>query len=219
MLKCPSIWAALVKPRILKKVRDWQTGVLEAVVRGNPGLGLDRRAELLVSLFENDIPARSRVLDIGGRWGFYAGPLARRGHCPVILDVVRPRLQNAPVVLYDGRTMPFPDKSFDVSLLITVLHHIADMDRVVQEARRVTRGQVIVVEDLYHHPLGRFWTVVRDSFYNFEWIGHPRGFKTRPQWEAYFKNAGLKLRSCREVFTRLCGLRILNGIFVLEAGR
>jgi len=205
-----------VKSSILQKVRALQTRLLEILVRKNPGLGLGQRAESFVSFFESEIPENSRVLDIGGRWGFYAGPLEKRGHFPVILDVVRPGLQNAPVVIYDGAVMPFPDKSFDVSLLMTVLHHIPDRDQVLREARRVTRHKVIVVEDLYHHTLGRFWTILRDCFYNFEWVGHPCGFKTRAGWESYFEKQGFRVLSCREVVTRLCGLKILNGIFILE---
>ena len=201
---------------MIEIIRGWQTQVLESLVRSNPNLGLDQRAEFMVSLFEKDLPEHSRILDIGGRWGFYAGPLEKRGHHPVILDVVRPQLQKAPVVIYNGRVMPFPDKSFDASLLITVLHHIEDVDQVLKEARRVTRGRVIVVEDLYLHPVDRFWTILRDRLYNFEWFGHPCGFKTRLQWEHYFETLGFKVQSCREVFTRLCGLRILNGLFVLE---
>ncbi len=201
---------------MIDMIRRLQTRTLDALVRGGAGRQLEERAEFFVSLFEKALQEKASILDIGGRWGFYAGPLERRGHQPVILDVVRPGYQKAPVVMYDGMRMPFPDKSFNASLFVTVLHHIRDQAGVLREACRVTRGKIVVVEDLYHHALGRFWTILRDRLYNFEWIGHPCGFRTRTEWEAFFERLGLRVSSCREVETRLCGLGILNGVFVLE---
>jgi SAM-dependent methyltransferase len=197
-------------------VRDLQTRLLDGLVRGGAQNALQVRAEFFTSLFENELPPQSDILDIGGRWGFYSGPLIKRGHQPIVLDVVRPGFQKAPVVIYDGSKMPFEDKSFDASILVTVLHHIRDQVSVLQEARRVTRKRIVIVEDLYHHPLGRFWTIFRDRLLNFEWFGHPCGFRTRPQWEIFFKEQGFQVRDCRQVDTWLCGLQILNGVFILD---
>lgn len=201
---------------MINLVRDVQTRILDGLVRGSASRQLQDRAEFFTSLFEKELPPQSSILDIGGRWGFYAGPLEKRGHKPLVLDVVRPGFQKAPVVIYNGSTMPFADKSFDVSILVTVLHHIRDQVAVLQEARRVTRKRILVVEDLYHHPAGRIWTILRDRLLNFEWFGHPCGFKNRDGWESFFKGQGFQVRGCREVYTWLCGLRILNGVFVLE---
>jgi len=197
-------------------VRDTQTRILDSLVRGGAEKQLQVRAELFTSLFEKELPAQSALLDVGGRWGFYTGPLEKRGHKPVVLDVVRPGFQKAPVVIYDGLKMPFEDKSFDVSIFVTVLHHIRDQVSVLREARRVTRKRIVVVEDLYHHPAGRFWTILRDRLLNFEWVGHPCGFRTQAEWETFFETQGFQVQGCQKVYTWLCGLRILNGIFVLD---
>lgn len=183
-----------------------------------PSLGLDRRAENFVSLFKEFIPSSSRVLDIGGGWGFYEEPLRRSRNCEVtVLDVVEPGFRKVPVVVYEGEKIPFPDQSFDVSLLVTVLHHVPDPEKVLREARRVTRRFVIVVEDLYHTALGRIWTVLRDSFYTLEFVGHPRNFRKKEEWFRCFRNLGFGVESEREVYTSLLGIRILNGIFVLRS--
>jgi len=197
-------------------IRGLQTRILDSLVRGGAEKQLQTRAELFTSLFEKELPTHSTILDIGGRWGFYSGPLEKRGHRPLVLDVVRPGFQKAPVVIYDGSEMPFADKSFDVSIFVTVLHHIRDQASVLQEARRVTRKRILIVEDLYHHPVGRIWTILRDRILNFEWFGHPCGFRTQGEWESFFKSQGLQVQGCRKVYTWLCGLRILNGIFVLD---
>ena len=191
--------------------------MLDMTVRSNPSLGLDSRAEFFAGLFDPHLEPRSRVLDIGGGWGFYAAPLERRGHSCTVLDVVKPGYQKAPVVVYDPvKPIPFPDKSFDASMLITVLHHVSDPAAVLREAKRVTRKTLIVVEDLYHHPLGRAWTILRDQLYNFEFFGHPCQFRKKQEWLEFFKANGFEPVYDKSVYTWMAGLRILNGIFILR---
>lgn len=200
------------------RVRQIQQGFLDWIVGNFPGLGLERRAEELISIFKDFIPYDSQVLDIGGGWGFYVEPLERYRRCEVtVLDVREPSFRKAPVVTYEeSGTIPFPDRSFDVTLLVTMLHHASFPAKVLTEARRVTREVVIVVEDLYRSPLGRIWTIVRDSFYNLEFFGHPRQFMKKEEWTRLFRSLGFRIEFQKEIYTFLLGLRILNGIFVLR---
>ncbi len=186
------------------------------MVRTFPSLGLDKRAEFFTKIFENHLKPSSRILDIGGGWGFYAEPLQKRGYEVTVLDVVKPGFQRAPVVIYPGGKMPFEDGAFDAAILVTMLHHTPDPEAILKEAMRVAKNRVIVVEDIYNHGLGRFWTILRDQLYNFEFFGHPCNFKTRAQWQETFKKLGLKLREEKQVYTWQAGLRILNIVFVLE---
>lgn len=191
-------------------------GILDKIVRYWAHGSLERRAEKITQLFENQIPAQSRILDLGGGWGFYSGPLQKRGHQHLILDVVNSGYQKAPVVLYDGTRIPFPDQSFEVTILVTVLHHVADPSALFKEVKRVTRGKVIVVEDLYHHSLGRFWTIIRDRILNFEWLDHPHQFRKHEVWVQFFLEQGFRVLHFEKFYTWLAGFRILNGIYVLE---
>lgn len=196
--------------KVQREFLDWLVGHL-------PRLGLEKRADGFTSIFQDFIPRGASVLDIGGGWGFYAEPLKRRLGCEVtVLDVVEPKFKKAPVLTYEGERIPFPDKTFEVSLLVTVLHHVPIPEKVLAEAKRVTRGFVIVVEDLYRHRLGRIWTILRDSFFTFEWFGHPRQFRTKDQWRRCFQALGFEIEAEKEVHTRLLGLSILNGIFLLR---
>lgn len=199
------------------RIRKAQRSCLDWTVGRMPGLGLEQRAEGFVALFDNYLLPKSKILDIGGGWGFYVEPLKRlRGSDVTVLDVVEPGFRKAPVVTYEGEQIPFPDRSFDVSLLITVLHHVESPEKVLAEARRVTRKFVIVVEDLYHHWAGRLWTVLRDSFYTFEFVGHPHNFRDKRGWRECFQKLGFGLEAEKEVYTSLLGIRILNGVFVLD---
>lgn len=201
------------------QIRTVQRRSLDWIVGHFPKVGLDRRAEGFVSLFREFISPRARVLDIGGSWGFYVEPLRCSLECEVtVLDVVEPGFRKAPVVTYEGDQIPFPDRSFDVSLLVTVLHHVRFPEKVLAEAKRVSRRWVIVVEDLYHHWAGRLWTILRDSFYTLEFVGHPHQFRKKEEWRECFKALGFRIASEKEVYTSLLGIPILNGVFVLNTG-
>ena len=201
---------------IKKSLRVFQRRVLDGIVRHFACGALETRAEKIVQLFENQIPAGSRILDLGGGWGFYAEPLKKRGHESLVLDVVNPGYQKAPVVLYDGSRIPFPDQSFDVTILVTMLHHVTDPEDLFREVRRVTRQKVIVVEDLYHYRIGRFWTICRDRLLNMEFMEHPHQFRKDGEWRGFFKEAGFEVCSFKGFYTWLVGFRVLNGIYILE---
>ncbi len=201
---------------IATRIRHLQRKILDTVVKKNPGLKLDRRAEEFVEIFEPFLPNRSRILDIGGGWGYYVKPLKARGHDVTVLDVVKPGFQQSPVVIYSGDRIPFGQHAFDASLLVTVLHHVPDPEALIREARRVTRKILVLVEDLYHHRAGRWWTIARDTLYNFEFFGHPRNFKKRDEWVELFKRQGFTLLGEKQVYTWVAGLRILNGVFIFQ---
>lgn len=201
---------------IKKEVQGFLRFLLDALVRYCAHGALEKRAERLVQLFENQIPKGCRVLDLGGGWGFYEKPLRDRGHEHLVLDVVNPGYQKAPVVLYDGTRIPFPDNSFDVTLLMTMLHHVSDPGELLKEVYRVTRHQVVVVEDLYHHALGRFWTLCRDRLLNLELLDHPHQFRKQDEWTNLFEQKGFSQESFKKFYTWLAGFRILNGLFVFR---
>ncbi len=194
----------------------FQRRILDWIVRHLVHGALEVRAEKITQLFEDQLPPGSRILDLGGGWGFYDAPLRKRGHEHLVLDVVNPGYQKAPVVLYDGRKIPFPDQSFDVTILVTMLHHVPDPQELFAEVRRVTRGKVVVVEDLYRHAVGRFWTICRDRLLNVEFAAHPHQFRKDGEWREFFRSAGFNVGFFKSFYTWLLGFRILNGIYVLD---
>jgi ubiquinone/menaquinone biosynthesis C-methylase UbiE len=90
------------------------------------------------------------VLDLGAGEGFVGMQILAQKGCSVTLaDVLPMNKTELPHVCYDGRTLPFADQAFDVTVLYFVLHHCEDQERVLQEALRVTRQRTIIVESVY----------------------------------------------------------------------
>ena len=94
--------------------------------------------------------ARS-LLDIGVGTGLALRHVMRRNPQLAFtgVDIRDLRLPDVdvPLQLYDGETLPFADNRFDVSLLFYVLHHCQNPARVLEEAVRVTRQKLILIEE------------------------------------------------------------------------
>lgn len=152
---------------------------------GKAEVKLDR----ILPLLQND----RQVLDIGSGTGALALLLLAEGKQLTSIDVVdKSAFEEVEPQLYNGRDLPFDDGSFEVVQLITVLHHIPDPDRVLEEALRVGR-KLIVMEDIYNNPLQKYLTWFTDSLVNKEFWGHPHTNKTDAEWKATFESMGAEL--------------------------
>jgi ubiquinone/menaquinone biosynthesis C-methylase UbiE len=90
-----------------------------------------------------------RVLDVGAGDCRLDMLLQKKIGCEVVpVDVEDFNETQLPLTMFDGKRLPFADDSFDVVLLIFVLHHAEDARAVLAEARRVSRNGVIVFEDV-----------------------------------------------------------------------
>ncbi len=96
-------------------------------------------------------------------------------------------------IIYDGKKLPFVDDSFDVGLLLTVLHHTPKPKAVLEEIKRVCK-EIIIIEDVYYNPVQKYLTYFTDSLFNFEFIGHPHSNKTDKEWQKVFKELNLNLK-------------------------
>jgi len=98
--------------------------------------------------------------------------------------------------LFDGRTLPFPDKSMDTTLVLTVFHHADDPLRVLQESMRVTRKRILVIESIYLNETDRQVNIFQDWFYNrvlHEGVNVPLNFQSPEGWKKTFQRHGLKI--------------------------
>ena len=141
------------------------------------------------------------MLDVGCGIGNYHAYLTAVVGTVSGVDVSRACISKAqernPAVsysVYDGDRLPYPDRQFDVTFCICVLHHVPTKrwQQFVNEMRRVTRpgGLIVVYEHNPQHPLTR--KVVRDCEFDRDAV-----LLTMAQSRGLLENAG-----CSEVTTR-----------------
>ncbi|KKT74585.1 MAG: Methyltransferase type 11 [Candidatus Yanofskybacteria bacterium GW2011_GWA1_48_10] len=106
------------------------------------------RAKILAPYLAKFLQKKSTILDIGGGQGILSLVLARLLQAEVVnTDIVDYSTKGVPFVLSKKDKLPFNDKSFDYSLLIDVLHHCPAPEALLKEAKRVTRSQIVILEN------------------------------------------------------------------------
>ncbi len=176
---------------------------------------LEKRAEKMISEIEGYLKKNDRILDIGCGGCHVAKRLQEKGYSVVPLDIEnQSSFQEIMPVIYDGKTIPFADDSFGVTLLLTVLHHTQDPVHILTEAKRVSR-RIVIIEDLYDGWFQKYLTFVMDSVVNFECIGHPHSNKTKKEWETDFRALNLRISDER---SHQFWMFFTSGIFYLEKG-
>jgi len=139
------------------------------------------------------INTHDKILDIGCGLSHITKTLQDKGFYITPLDIVNHSLfDDVKPIVYDGNRMPFSAHTFDVSLLLTVLHHTPDPCAILKEAKRVSK-KIIVMEDTFSGNFQKHATYFMDSALNLEFSNHPHTNKTNLQWQAAFKKLGLKL--------------------------
>ena len=151
-----------------------------------------------VELVPND--ART-VLDVGCGDGTLArAMIAQRPDLELRGLEVQARPSTAiPVMEFDGRTIPAPDRSQDVVMMMDVLHHADEPLVLLRDAARVARYAVILKDHLADPWLGRRRLQLMDWVGN---VGHGvplrNRYLTSDQWRAAFADAGLSEVERRE---------------------
>ena len=124
--------------------------------------------DMVITRFINELAPRKKIMGV---------------------DVVDYRQANVPFLLYDGDNLPFEDDSFDTVYAIFVLHHCADEVSVLKEMLRVSKVNVIIIEDVVDSVFGKYVTYLND------WIANrlespdipiPFHFHSDVQWKDLF---------------------------------
>jgi SAM-dependent methyltransferase len=153
-----------------------------------------RRIGRLAQKIAELVPAGARILDVGcgdGRVAFEVSKLRPDVRLEGI-DVLIRKETLIPVTRFDGERIPYEDASFDVVMLIDVLHHANDPQVLLREAKRVAR-QAVVIKD---HTRAGFLAGPRLRF--MDWVGNarhgvvlPYNYWSRNRWHSELKNLGL----------------------------
>lgn len=168
---------------------------MSPLARLHRGLVFGRRARVLSERIAALLPSGASVLDVGCGDGTIARLIAaRRPDLSLTgIDTLARPSTCIPVALYDGGHLPYPDGSFDVAMLVDVLHHAEDPEALLREARRVGRRAVIVKDHTCHGLLAGPTLRLMD------WVGNaphgvpvPGSYWPEARWRGAFARAGLR---------------------------
>lgn len=174
-----------------------------------------RRRELIFSKIQRYIRTSDKIIDVGCGGGNISRILKEHGHDVTSIDIVNKSYSyNVQPIIFNGRTIPFPNKSFDVGLVCAVLHHTPQPEHLLQETARVAK-RIIVLEDIYSSSIQKIVTMISDSIVNLEFVGHPHTNKTDREWKFVFNKHNLKLKSSQYFHQIFLGLPFYNAIYYL----
>lgn len=155
------------------------------------------RVEVLAQHLAEMIPREATsILDVGCGDGLVdRAILARRSDLSIEGVDAFPRQEALiPVRPFDGRTIPYGDKSFDVVMFIDVLHHTVSAASLLREATRVARRCMLIkdhfAEGLSARVLLRFMDLVGNAGQSFAWSGD---YWPEERWRQTFKELNLSI--------------------------
>lgn len=173
-----------------------------------------KKVEDIVNRMEFFLTPGEKILDYGAGTCMFSKVFTDRGYKVTSVDVrAYSYYSDIQPIIYDGKTLPFPDKSFDTCILMAVLHHTQDPEAVLREAIRVSK-KLIILEDVISSPLQKYYTYIIDSIMNKEFFGHPHTNKDDTAWKNIFSKYKLTLH--KSEFMNTYGY-LLNGIYYLSA--
>ncbi len=164
------------------------------------------RSNLVVNRISPYITNSKKLIDIGSGTGDVASLLIKEGKnvTPVDVDDYHgPRLVKT--TIYDGKTLPFPNRSFDTALLLMVLHHTPNPEEVFLEACRVAH-EVVVIETSFTNPVNKFFTVISDTIGNLRIEAFWNSYKTDRGWKAFFEKHGFTIKDSHKFYDRNLGI-------------
>jgi SAM-dependent methyltransferase len=167
----------------------------------------DRRIRVLTEQVTPWIGPGDQILDIGSGTGKIAASLQRSQPLAEItgIDILIQPETPIKVVQYDGKTIPFPDKSFDTVMILDVLHHTENPGLLLKEAVRVAKYRIILKdhfsENRLDHAILKFMDDTGNSYLG---IDRTYNYYSSKQWHELFKANGLtveKLNSHPRLYT------------------
>ena len=134
---------------------------------------------------------KGNVLDVGSGRCYIAKEIQSKNKAKVTcLDVKNLSQADMEVIIYDGKTLPFKSNQFDSALIAYVLHHCEAPIKVLKEAKRVCKGNIVIFEDTKPSPVTNAMDFLSNKLRHVE---TPFKFNTEKEWLSIFKKLNLKI--------------------------
>lgn len=97
---------------------------------------------------------------------------------------------------FDGRRIPYGDRTFDAVMFVDVLHHIENQLELLSEARRVARQALVIKDHTREGVLDEATLRLMDYIGNARHgVALPYNYWTTHQWREAFEQLNLRLDS------------------------
>lgn len=156
-------------------------------------------------LYQKYLPFNKPILDVGCGDGFFAKVTFGEEKIDVGLDVKNSRMGEArklniyeKLIIYDGRQIPCPDKSFSIVVSNSVLEHVVDLSSVLREVYRVLKPKGIFVTTVMAEPWEEnlLGAKLLGDFYK-RWMRRKQvhiNLLDKAGWDQRFIKAGFKIK-------------------------
>jgi SAM-dependent methyltransferase len=155
-----------------------------------------RRVRVLTEHLAKMIPPGSKVLDVGTGDGWLARLLADRCEGVTMHGIdtlVRPDA-HIPVIGFDGSNIPHADGSYEVVMMIDVLHHTSDPMVLLAEARRVASRHVLIKDHFCNSNFDRKILRFMDRVSNMKHgVVLTYNYQSAAQWEQHWQAIGSRV--------------------------
>jgi SAM-dependent methyltransferase len=104
--------------------------------------------QIVMALLQQEAENGAHVLELGAGVGWQAELFAQAGYKVDAIDLAKSVYANDrryPIREYDGRKIPFPDKTFDVVFSSNVLEHVTNAEFIQSEIRRVLKSSGVAI--------------------------------------------------------------------------
>jgi SAM-dependent methyltransferase len=154
----------------------------------------NRRVRVLARELSALMPAHGRILDVGCGDGLLAALIQndKPGTALTGIDVLVRSDTHIPVEKFDGKTIPFPDASFETLMFVDVLHHTDNAAILLREATRVARHSIVIkdhtLDGLAAAATLRFMDCIGNRRHN---VPLPHNYWPKQKWLDTFASLGL----------------------------
>ena len=137
------------------------------------------------------------ILDFGSGLGHVGSLAAQHTGRPVTYLDIKDYPYTAPgvkITVFDGKTIPFPEESFETSLGVLVFHHTPNPPAALAEVARVTKTSLVVCEDAIAGRRDFYVEAFKDTVTNCFLPHVVYQYRTEAEWEALFAASGLAVQ-------------------------
>ena len=175
-----------------------------------------KRSELVANRVIPFLEKSNTIIDIGSGTGDVDIMLQSSGFNITPVDVADFHgVRLLKTTLYDGKTLPFADRTFDTALLLMVMHHTPDPEIILAEASRVA-NTLVVIETSFITPLGKLLTVILDAIGNLRLEAFWSSYKTDSEWRDIFSKHGFIVSSSHRYQDKVLGFPFLHISYQLK---